>query len=353
MATYPANFVTAYRETAVILALVTPYEDNIMVNLSSESYINLLRNTTILTEKELVVFHQFPWETAQMPPIIQTVVLANLSLGDEIRLQYANPDEWLNKEEVIWVGPQTKYAPADVVVRGDLWSLKQNSKVLKNSSSAKLLNSLLNVSLYGRGYHLLAELAEEAHNSFISNAIRIFNNENPTDLLPVILTHGKWKGVTRPNKKRLSYFIEEHRNAQTDIYAELHIHKEAVNAVAASAVDLLLLDADLSLVQAGDFLGTTKSYNMAVITSNGSTRLGVIPSDKEISKYVTLERVYCKLGQQLDIMLVFRNQRDEILQLQCEIRYSHGQLVGVPECKTKIYGETSVTDFLLVDAVTA
>lgn len=332
-----AKVKTAYRETSALFGIKGTPGINVLKFMSSEEYLATVKlNQPDLRSGELRALEDLQWERGLMPGELVKSLENNFKLGARIRGHYYND---LNHEgsldDIRWVGDDTSLAPADITVNGDLWSLKEDSEIIKNGGGSTLLNTLTGTEEYGRGFHALDHFAEQENLTALHYAITEYNTTLPKESqIPYPDSYTHWnKTFDRNQRKELARWITS-KQAQEPLghfSKTLNAYKDAVNDKAGSMIVKLVGENP----SAGKMLAIDKGYYYGKI-SGEKIHVGYIPSDKDLDERVTITDVSYKSGRQLDIIITYKNQRGEELQTVNEIRYSHGQFFGIPEAKMKI-----------------
>lgn len=341
---------TAYRETAVLFGVLGTPGFVSVLSMSSEDYFNAVKEK-INPERsgEINALGSISWEKGEMPPELRDAIEANYRLGQKIRAEYYQSiGQNVDSSSLKWVGDDTRYAPADIMINGHLWSLKEKSDIIKNSSAANLLNAILNKDTFSKGMHALDTFAKAEHDDNLVFAVREYNRKNPSNPIPVVKTFEEWCKQPEPVRKSLARFItKESLQKDSEFYKEFSRKKLAVSVKAGNEIINLIKKADLSQVSAGSLLAGDKSYYYAKIAHNKKIDKGYVPDSKTVDTFVKLKKVQHVPGNQLDLRFTYENHRGEELVVQSEVRYSHGQFYGVPESKMKIF-KGSFIDFLKV-----
>lgn len=345
---------TAYRETSVLASLAGNNDIAKMVASSSAEHYGFMQ--TLLSHQNgnaelLNYLNHTPWAYNAMPAEIAKLFTSGILLGDAIRDYYGmGADEFFKPGEISWVGADTSLAPADIVINGDLWSLKDSSQILHNTSAASLANICLGQEVYKRGsIHTFAEFAPDEHDTALIYAVESYNEHNPESPLPVPADYYEWSKNVVLVRKTLSRWINAVTKTLPSFTKEFSSLKTIYNTEAGNQYLKHILPVDISKIETGKLLGRDKEHYYASIGSKGNISVGKIPHQDVISDLVHIERIYAVAGKQLDIYIEFANQRDETFLIQCEMRYSHGQFSSNPECKMKIAKNThTLVSFLTV-----
>lgn len=333
-----AKVKTAYRETGVLFGISEEKTLDEILGMSATEYSELaIEKFDITRPGELSALRSLKWEAGHMPAEIADTLKANYDLGQKIEEYHVLTGKEIDPTTLKWVGDDTSKAPADITVNGELWSLKENSEIIKNSSAANLMNTVLGSQKYARNLHSLDAYAEKEHNEALIYAINKHNTANPSEPLPSVASFSEWSKHSKDTRKKLALFI---RNSSVDkksqFFKEFSELKQKANQAAGDNIINEMQTSDYANVKAGDLLSGNVSYYYAK-TSSGKTSIGYIPSAEELNENVKLVNVTSRPGQQLDLMLTFENSRGEKLTIQSEMRYSHGQFAGTPESKMKIF----------------
>lgn len=342
-----AKVKTAYRETGCILGIMSQKGQGIraITAMSSEEYLSLVQKThPNLRSGEENALMSMSWERGHMPPEIRETVLNNYRLGDKIRgYYYYHRDTAIEPDTVKWVGDDTTHAPADVVVNGEKWSLKEKSDIIKNQSAASLLNTLTNSENYGRGFHVLNEFAPQENFEGLNEVISHYNKDNPDTAYAPIKDYSEWEAKPKPERKLLSRYIQSKSKSSPEFKATMENLKTRINEKAGE--EFVKKIQDTSQVNAGTLIGDEKEYFYAKINNNNKMSVGFIPDKDAVAEHVKVVDVWHQAGPQLNIFIKYENSRGENLVTVNEIRYSHGQFNGTPEAKMKIY-EGDFVDFV-------
>lgn len=338
---------TAYRETAVLFGVLGSPGYTELLQMSSEDYFNAVADK-IKPERdgEINSLRSETWKKGEMPLELREAIISNFKLGKSIRGEYYNNiKEDVLPETLKWVGDDTSYAPADILINGHLWSLKENSDIIKNSSTGALMNSIMGEVKYDKVLHALDNFAKAEHDDSLRFAIKEYNQRNPDSKLPEVSSFEEWKKHTPETKKKLSRFITAEAKNNTPFNQQFAAKKVLTSTKAGEEIVKALKTADFSKVSAGSLLAGDKGYFYAKTSRNKKTEKGYIPDATTVDTFVKLKDVKHSPGQQLDLRFVYENNRGEELIVQAEMRYSHGQFFGVPETKMKIF-KGSFVDFL-------
>lgn len=339
--------VTAYRETSTIIG-VHGHSYKALLEMSSEEYYEYVRKNINpdMRKGEKEALQACSWGAGYMPEKIRQTILANHRLGRKIRGYYFHTlkAEKL-PEPVRWCGDDTTLAPADILIGEDRWSLKENSKIIKNSSIATIM-SVLTPHSYGRGQNPFTLNGSEQYMITLRGTTKLFNESHPEDKILVPSTESDWAGLPRTERKRLANWINEEKRNRTKNWVAIRELKMQLNKSTGEYIlsEIQKAKADGYPVKAGELLGgdTDYYYGALVNTKNGPKYIRTfVPKASTLNKLIKLDDVTIgtndKEQEQLNLMLHLSNQRGETLSIQSEIRYSHGQFVTNPEVKSKIF----------------
>ena len=333
-----AKIKTAYRETACILGLLSKKGQGTRAILASSSkeYLDMVLDTQVdLRESEKRALESVSWERGYMPAEVKETILNNYKLGKKIRgFYYYHRDTPIDPDTVKWVGDDTSYAPADMLVNNEKWSLKEKSSIIKNQSAATFLNILTNSDDYGRGFHLLNELAPEENLQGLQKIVSHYNADNPETAYPEFKDYSEWKSQPKSEQKKLSRYIQS-KDRTPEFKRELEEIKTRINEKAGD--NLLKRINNAHEVDAGELLGSDVDYFYSKFDHNGDMFAGYVPNKETISKHVKVKAIWYTAGSQLNIIIKYVNTRAEEFLTITEIRYSHGQFNGIPEAKMKTY----------------
>lgn len=343
---------TAYRETSVLASLSGRNDVISLIGYSSvdhHAYMETLLAHQGGNDNFLNYLLATPWESHAMPAGTAKLFSNGAMLGDAIRAYYGMGDnEFFEPGQVSWVGADTSLAPADIVINGDLWSLKDGSQILHNTSAASLANICLGTETYGRGsIHVFADFAT-SHDDALLYCVHAYNVANPGAMLPVPVGYADWSKQPTLVRKTLSRWINDVTKDATNTFAkDFAALKNTYNTQAGINYLKHILPTNLGQIESGKILGRDKAHFYASIGNKDSITVGKIPDRETINQLIKVRNVYSVPGKQLDIYIEFYNQRGETFRIQCEMRYSHGQFSSNPECKMKIAkNHQSLVDFL-------
>lgn len=338
---------TAYRETGCILGILSKkgLGKQAIMQMSGSEYVDTAMAVHAhLQAQAKEVLTDSAWERGYIPSEVRDTILANYLLGGKIRgFYYYHRDLEIDPDTVQWVGDNHDYAPADVSVNGELWSLKDKSDILKNQSPGTLLNTITDSQEYSRGFHLLDTFASEENLAGLNRAITFYDADHPEQAFGQYDSYSTWRANSKNDQKRLSRYIRDAsktNNALRQAMAEVKTH---INNAAAERMMEVISVHPYSEIHAGNLLGVEREYFYAKINHDNSMETGYVPSQDEIDEHVTITDIRYTSGPQLNLFIHYMNKREEELVTMSEIRYSHGQFCGVPEAKMKVYSGNLLT----------
>lgn len=347
---YKQNQKTSIRELSVV-AGIHGIDSDRFTNLSGHAFIDTISGITSLTgEKDLnTILAWGSWNKGGMPHDLVKLANNGIFLGNAIREAfYQNRD--VTRLGIVWSGidkTDKKLAPRDLIISGDLWSLKDNSDILKNGSAKDLFNTSFGTNTYSAKVHSLRDFNPKAFDKQYEILAKAYNAKYPNHPIP-----GNYEEWSEPayytakgmDTKRRGRYRKDAANKFISLpeYAGV---KNAINELAGEEY-MKRLPKDHSKIAVGNLIGYDTSYYYGSISGQQKTLIGFVPDGKTITEKTKVTDIKYTSGRQLDIFMTLENKYKENFVLQYEMRYSHGQLIGYPEAKLKKAAGGNLVHFL-------
>lgn len=289
---------------------------------------------------------------------------------------YSNPQLIIEQgAKIRWLGNNTQSGnPIDISIGDYLFSLKEESFILKNMGLYELLN-VLTGSHYKRGLHVFKSFAPSEYNAWFAYTwstlvqylnsqrnwtLRKGNDVSTISLMPQDTIHFSYNNEScelPPNLSTVDAYSDLTTSTLREKVFAKWIKKELSNdceyirrkkqcSVTAGQALANVITTNYTPENVFKFFRIYDfTYYYAKTTSSETTILKV-PSSSDFS--TNIEFKDCKYevpGSQLNIISTFRNiDTTAELSFRNECRFSHGQFNGTPEAKMYAMRNTSLAD---------
>ncbi len=288
------------------------------------------------------------------------IIERGLSLGHYLLKKFG----FSNKSKVKWVGNNTQsHMPIDLVIDGNLFSLKEDSFILENMGLYKLISLITGEETKRGQFHIFLDFAPQEFdrwfqytwgyltkaakdwtlkkNKYISrikveknNVKFLFNDKSCTLPIKDDFTVREYLNITNSTFREKVFAKWISKEIRYDSEYE-RLKRICAKHAGKNLVSYLLKNLDddndnlLRLLQIYD-----KPYYYAKVT-NSKPKVFRVPDKESYSKAITIDSIKSSIPKsQLNLITKIKNlETDKELIIRNEIRYSHGQFNGTPEAK--------------------
>ena len=300
----------------------------------------------------------------EMQTIKNGIKLANFVIEEKIITDTENP-------HIVWLGSDTQSGKAwDIEINNIYFSLKEDSFVLHNMGLYQIMNIITDTTDYKRGVHIFKEFAmkefelwfEITRNLAIENLSKETFQTKDSQGKTIKLAYSKSADELYlfyfDNEKRIENFskctyeqFEKKTNSKyrDKVFSKFINEKLNSNEFYLKAKKLCAKEAGKNLVEYltknikenpsprslfSLFRITDKEYYYAKTTTK-SIEVYKVPAQKDFISRVKIKNIKWSVPKsQLNLITMIENiQTKKEIIIRNELRYSHGQLNGVPEAK--------------------